>query len=347
MRSPKSNGVFVEVGHFSLRTAFTSALRPPLVIESLEEYTSGDNWTDFEERLESEKGSSGVRYLPACCGVYPDSRFFRRHTIESFAKAKDPNYFTQLISEQFRIDSEKNVTRVVNAVDGSVFTLDKSILNQKEIVICGGKRDEFALEQEKIVGAGLYPETLELGTAATVGGLIHYLKFKGIEQPTLMLEITPSSAYLFIVSKNQIDICRPIPYGLDTMFPLIQEELGLKDLESAKKLFFSNTFDFTEMGSTLLRKMLKELQASTGFYEVQTGMTIGQIFVTQLPPNLSWITTVLAKNIGVKILEIDYTNWLGSMKIKAGDLVQLEGLDSRWVGLLSLMGNYEEATDGA
>ena len=67
------------------------------------------------------------------------------------------------------------------------------------------------------------------------------------------------------------------------MFPVIQAELGLKDEDSARKLFYSNTFDFTEMGPSLLRKLLKELQASTGFYEVQTGQTIGQLYLALLP----------------------------------------------------------------
>ncbi len=83
---------------------------------------------------------------------------------------------------------------------------------------------------------------------------------------------------MFIFGNEQVDICRPIPYGLNSMFPTVQSELGLKDEDSARKLFFSNTFDFTELGPSLLKKMLKELQASTGFYEVQTGQTIGQIF---------------------------------------------------------------------
>jgi hypothetical protein len=93
--------------------------------------------------------------------------------------------------------------------------------------------------------------------------------------------------------------------------------------------------------------MLKELQASTGFYEVQTGQTIGQLFVTLLPKNLSWIETVLSRNLGVPLLRVDYEPWLEHRGIEGGADVQLANLDNRWFGLISLMGSYEEGSDGA
>ena len=101
------------------------------------------------------------------------------------------------------------------------------------------------------------------------------------------------------------------------------------------------------MGPTLLRKTLKELQASTGFYEVQTGQTIGHIMLTMLPPNLRWIQETLSRNLGIDPLTMDFANWLGDFRIKASDSVQLENLDSRWLGLFSLMGLHQNSTHGA
>jgi len=40
--------------------------------------------------------------------------------------------------------------------------------------------------------------------------------------------------------------------------------------------------DFTGMGPVLIKKLLKELQSSIGFYEVQTGQSIGQVMATGL-----------------------------------------------------------------
>lgn len=346
MLSSKSKGLFVEVSSFSLLVATSSALKAPMTIESIKEFPVSNDWEAFRSFVSELIGTKGGRYIPARCAVYPDSRFFRRHTIESAAKAKDPGYFAKVIGEQLRIDLNKNIATVINAVDGSEFSPEKPIGAQKEMLVCGASRKSLDSEQEQLVESGVYPESLELGTLSILGGLIDYMKFKELDRPTLMVEITPTNSNLFIVTKNQVDICRPVPYGLNGMFPMIQEELGLKDEESARKLFYSNTFDFTEMGPTLLRKMLKELQASTGFYEVQTGMTIGQLLVTLLPKNLGWIEEVLSKSLGVPTLTFDFKGWMDAHNIKAGSAVQLDNLDIRWAGLFSMMGSFDRSADG-
>lgn len=346
MISTKSKGLFVEVGTFSLLSSMTSSMSAPMTIDRLFEAPLQDDWSRFQGHVEGLLGSKGQRFVPSQCAIYPDSRFFRRFTIESAAKAKEPSFFPNVLSEQMRIDLGSNLATVFNAGDGSQFSTDKPMANQKEVLIAGLGISDRNKEQKRLIENSVYPSSLQLGTIATLGGILSYMRFKALDRPTLLLEITPTDANLFILSKQQVDVCRPIPYGLNAMFPLIQKELGLKDEASAQKLFFSNTFDFTEMGGTLLRKMLKELQASTGFYEVQTGQTIGQLFVTLLPKNLGWIETVLSRNLGVPLLRVDYEPWLEYLGIRGGADVQLANLDNRWFGLMSLMGQYEEAKDG-
>src|SRR5213083_683655 len=99
------------------------------------------------------------------------------------------------------------------------------------------------------------------------------------------------------------------------MVPIVQKELGLKDEESARKLFYSNTFDFTGMGPLLIKKLLKELQSSIGFYEVQTGQSVGQVLITQLPPKLSWLEGAVTSNLGIASLKLDPVPWLQSRQI--------------------------------
>jgi hypothetical protein len=343
----KSKGCFVEVGTFSLLAATTSSMTAPMTLERLIETPMQEEWTTLQGHLEGMVSGKGQRFVASHCSIYPESRFFRRFTIESAAKAKEPGFFPNVIGEQMRIDLTQHLATVFNAADGSQFSTDKPMANQKEVLIAGIGKNDRNEAQSRLIEHNLYPASLQLGSVSTLGGLISYMRFKALDRPTLLLEITPTDANLFIVSRQQVDVCRPIPYGLNAMFPLIQKELGLKDEASAKKLFFSNTFDFTEMGGTLLRKMLKELQASTGFYEVQTGQTIGQLFVTLLPRNLGWIETVLSRNLGVPILRVDYEPWLEHLHIRGGADVQLANLDNRWFGLISLMGQYEDKKDGS
>jgi len=118
---------------------------------------------------------------------------------------------------------------------------------------------------------------------------------------------------------------------------VVQKELGLKDEDSARKLFFSNTFDFSGMGASLCKRLLKELHSSMGFYEVQTGQSIGQLMCTVLPTKLTWLEAVIASQIGVAVLKPDYIPWLTSRKITLADSISASTLDARKLALFGLM----------
>jgi len=94
------------------------------------------------------------------------------------------------------------------------------------------------------------------------------------------------------------------------------------------------------MGPKLLRRMTKELQASTGFYEVQTGQTISHVFLSVLPKNLNWVAQTVSDSLGLEILQPSIEGWLESLKIKLSDGVEVLNLGPRWMGLFSLMGEF-------
>jgi Tfp pilus assembly PilM family ATPase len=123
----------------------------------------------------------------------------------------------------------------------------------------------------------------------------------------------------------------------------VQKELGLKDEESARKLFYSNTFDFTGMGPLLIKRLLKELQSSIGFYEVQTGQSVGQVLCTQLSPKLAWLDAAIAGALGISSLKLDPAPWLQSRHITLPEALAKNAQDIRWFGLLSLMAHYHSA----
>ncbi|MBL9219822.1 MAG: hypothetical protein JNG82_15145 [Opitutaceae bacterium] len=335
----KSKGFCVEVGDHSTLVARLSQPEAPYVVEELKEFSATDIGALTEWIKGSDgKGSSG--YAHATCGVYPAKRIIRRHTLD-VKKVKDPTYFNEIYTQQFRVDSEKYTIKALNFDDGGEYDLGKA--NQKEVLFCGLPSEEIITIQDKLLELGVYPERLELGTVATMGGLINYLKFKQSKSPVLLLEIGEESTQSYILSADGVDISRPIPSGIAAMIPVVQKELGLKDEESAKKLFYSNTFDFTSMGGALVKKLLKELQSSIGFYEVQTGQSIGSVFCTQLPSTLSWLGTTMAGSLGVPVMKMDVLPWLGSLNITLAEGVSLGSAEERWVGLFSLIASYQNA----
>jgi hypothetical protein len=335
----KSKGFCVEIGEHTTLMARLSQLEAPYTVEELKELPSGDA-DGIVAWVKGTEGKGATGYIHATCGVYPARRVVRRHTLD-VKRVKDPAYFGEIYTQQFRVEAEKYTIRALNPDDGSEY--DQTKAAQKEVLFCGLPSEDIITLQDKLLEQGIYPERLELGTLATLGGMVNYLKFKQAKTPILLLEIGQESTQSFILSADGVDISRPIPSGIAAMIPVVQKELGLKDEESAKKLFYSNTFDFTSMGGALVKKLLKELQSSIGFYEVQTGQSIGNVICTQLPTSLTWLGTTMAGALGVAPLKIELTPWLDSLNIKLAEGVALGQPEERWLGLFSLLATHQNA----
>ncbi|MGE9293626.1 MAG: hypothetical protein ACQKBW_08435, partial [Puniceicoccales bacterium] len=338
MRRSANKPLFVDVSDQVMLMARVNSLKGPIQIEALMECPLGQSPEQIGQTVAQFSGLAKGQLCPSVCGVYPREVLVRRASLDNPARAKDPAYLLEMVQAQFKVDVNQYAIMVLNAAQGTEFRLDKAV--SKELLFCGAARRELQSLQEQLLSYGLYPERLELSTLATIGGLVHDAELRESKAPTLVLEITDDHAQVLIFQGESLDVARPIPHGFDSMYPLVQEQLGLKDVESARKLFSSNTFDFTEMGPLLLKKMLKELQASTGFYEVQTGQTIGQLFLSNLPDNLDWIARSLSRTLCVDMLEPDYERWLTSLGIELGEGVDVSRLGPRWFSLFALMGNY-------
>lgn len=342
--SQKSKGFFVEINDHAVMLARTSAPTLPYAIEDLRECPPKDP-AALEEAIKAiqpKKSPSG--YLHATVGIYPPKRLVRRHTLE-LKRIKEAGYLAEVCTQQFRIEQDKYTLALLNATDGADYDMAKA--TQKDVLFAGMPNEDVENVQTMLLESGIYPERLELGSVATLGGVVDCLAFNKSKAPTLMLEIGAESTHSFIVSAGGVEASRPIPQGLDAMVPIVQKELGLKDEESARKLFYSNTFDFTGMGPLLIKRLLKELQSSIGFYEVQTGQSVGQVLCAQLSPKLAWLDAAIASALGISSLKLDPVPWLQSRQITMPETLAKTAQDVRWFGLLGLMASYNPSAPAA
>ena len=333
----------VEFGEHSVLLARLNQAEAPVVVEELKELAAADA-DGLRDLIKSMEGRGPTGYAHSKCGIYPARRMVRRQTLD-LKRVKEPAYFNEILSQQFRVEPEKYTVMVLNSGEGTEYDATKG--NLKEVLFCGAPADDINATQDKMLELGVYPERLEMGTVATLGALVSYLKFKQSKSAILLLEIGDENTQSFIASADGVDISRPIPTGIAAMIPVVQKELGLKDEESAKKLFYSNTFDFTSMGGTLIKKLLKELQSSIGFYEVQTGQSIGAVLCAQLPPSLGWLSATMASSLGVTPFKMDMLPWLESLNIRLADGVAPNPPDEHWLGLFALMATYNHGVPTA
>jgi hypothetical protein len=334
--SGKTNGYFVEINEYSTLVARTSSPSAPLVIEKVEEGSAG--LSNLAAVFEKVAGPRRSGYRHAVCGISPDRRFIRRASVDP-KRGKDTASLEELLVTQFRAEPEKMMLAILSAADGSV--IETGTAAGKEVLFCGGYTEDFAGAQKSLLEAGVFPESLDLTSVATLGGIQGLLALQENKSPTLVLEVGREATHCYIVNAAGVDLARPIPHGINSMIPIAQKELGLRDEEAAAKLLFSNTFDFTGMGPNLVKRLLKELQSSIGFFEVQTGQSIGQLHCSLLPPAFGWLAGTLANALGVAQLQPDLKPWAEKQGIKFAPGMCAGGIPVSWIGLLSLMAKHQ------
>ena len=334
MIKAKAKGVYLNVTEQSVFGALTSSTKPPFVVEEM--FTLPREDTDkVAETIDDIVDVKTNNYAISHVSVSPVSRFVRAFDLDVSARKKNVDYYTDLLKSQFRIDPESHAVSIIEADSGAEADLEKGSITR--LLFCGASSEEIKAEQKAVLEWNVFPKTLELSSVSSLGAVTDYVQREKVDGAVLVIELSTESSQAFIVREGRIEVTRPIPYGIHSMIPVVKQELGLKDEESARKLFFSNTFDFTEVGPKLLRKLIRELQASTGFYEVQTGQTIGHLLLPQLHKTLSWVGQVISESLGVELLKMDSVKWLEAHNIEFATEVDTEALDQEWFGLLSLI----------
>ena len=343
MLAGKNRGVFVEMGRTRLTIAVTAPGSPGRVVEKIADVALESGREKLREFVLSNCAPAKARFATGRASVYPQARFFHRHSADAPVKLREAGYFEEVLSGQLGVDFAANAVSVISAVDGMAFDPARSLAAQRELLFCGAPLAELKALQEELVQCGLVPESMEIGSLSMLGAMVSILRQSGRKGPALLLETATASTGLYIVSPDKVDLCRTIPIGLDSMLPALAGELGMKDEKSARGILYSNTFDFTEMGQTLLARLIKEIKASTGFYEVQTGQTIGKVFLHLLPTGLEWVRQCLPRALGMENLRIDLATWLGASGVKIAPGV--EAVAEKHLGVLSLMVDHEGRTE--
>lgn len=323
--------------------ARTTGTQPPFAIEQLQEISLADPLA-AADAIRTLAGVRGAGYATARCAIYPTNRVAARVTVDG-RRLREETYLAEHVRETLKIDSNTYHLFTLSPSDGADIATSKS--PPKDILLCGAPTEELTACQNRLLDLGIFPERMEIGTVAALGGVINHLAFVDSKAPTLLLEIGNETTNVFVLSRDGVEISRAVTFGIGSMIPLVQKELALKDEEATRKLFFSNSFDFTGMGPQLTKRLLRELQASIGFYEVQTGQSISQLCCTLVPAKVGWLQQTLSDVLGMRPLAMDFAPWLASMGIEISSTVKRDEISPAWTGLFCLMGDYQGRQDEA
>ncbi|TVR48256.1 MAG: hypothetical protein EA425_14695 [Puniceicoccaceae bacterium] len=340
MLKSKNKEIYLEVNDDALLLAVAQASEEGCIVESIERIPSNDQ-AALIQALKTATRTKENTYFQAVCSVYPKERLLRRTGID-LKRLRDGGQIAQALKEDLEIDPGQYSLCLLSPKDGR--DLDPTSDTDREVLLCGAPTAAINQVQEHLLGLEVYPTRLEIGTVAHLGALCEYLRAAKIEEPALVLEVDQNLTGAYIVSAQGVELSRLIHFGVESMIPIVQKELSLKDEDSTRRLFFSGSFDFSGMGPVLLRRLFRDLQSSLGFHEVQTGQSVVHFFCTRIPGGLGWFQPVVAEGLGLKLLKPDYNLWLQTARIQFADPTMAQSVDANSQGLLALMGRYDHGT---
>ena len=307
MFQKKAKGLFAEVSHYQVRLARADRSTAPLQIEALESIpvtTTGETRRAIEAFAGNQKGN----YIQAHCAVYPKDRFVHRHYTENAARSRQEDFAAKTLKAELKLEPDEVAFRILHPLTGKRYNPDEAL--SRETLFVGASRESLKEEQRRLIELGLYPDQLEIASIPLYAGIKRAVVEEDMDSSALIIEFSEGSSYGYVVNLNGLALSHSLEFGISAIASSIQSELGLQDSLSARKVMLSKTFDFKDMGATLLRRLITQVRASTGQFEVQTGKSVHYLFIPGLPDSLSWIGEVLAEELGMENWKPSLEEWL-------------------------------------
>jgi len=323
----------VEFRSSAIRAARVSAAKGPAVIEEVAQWEFADGQAPVESVRAFAKAKSNG-YLQATCAAFPQDRLLKKIRVDA-PKGQEVDFVFAHIKDSIGMDPSDFSVYCLNPEDGS--EVDLSGFNKKDVLLCGAPKEAVAATQKSIVEAGIYPKRLEIGTLGTVGGLKKALGADPGRSPILFLEIDREYTTAVIVGPKGVEMARRIECGSSTLAAALRDEMSLKDEAAAQKILDSQAFDLGPMAPKLLRRLLRELQSAIGFFEVQTGSSVSELFCLKDGRSVAWLEESICELLNLAPIEIDMPALIKGDQLSFADEEVAGQVDASWIGMMSLL----------
>ena len=336
-RSKAHKRLFVYFSEYGVFVARWSSGEVPTVLEFAREFSGGDIHVvrPFLEEVGTRKEGSLVS---AICGFSTPDRFLIQTAIQNAPLFREQQYASNFLNRNYELGEELKQVHILNPERGLGSALGPTT-SGREVLFCGCPKNTLDAMQRKIIEYGVYPERLELISVSTIAAMMVHMKLAYINTPVVVLDISMNATTLIILDRCAVGATRIVRQGIDVWVHSLQEKLGLQDSEVAKRLLYSGSFDFKEMGPELLGAFIEEIRSAINFYEIKSGRTAGHIWLTGAPSHLVWMGECIAERLGVNEIIPSLSEWLEVQGIVADPSI-MSGFEGSLFRLFSLMGNY-------
>jgi TonB family protein len=334
MSNPTNKGYFVELNDFSILLARSSALRSPFAIEDIREVPL-DNKAGLEEAVqavfpETKSGTANV-----FAALRPKQRGFYLSSADEGKKFATLASLSGVLTEPALASLSPCEYTAVDARSGLTISGQGA-----PWLLAAAAKDSYAQARTSLEEVKLVPTHISPATLSAIGGLASALKLKGDGSTALLFEFGEFCTHLLLVSGDGVEGVRLTAVTMDKVAEAVQVELGLKFKGSAAKLFFNESYDFSETGAKIAARIAQELTVDVG----ALGHTPAALACTGLSAKQNWFANHLAGALNLAPFAPDLKSWCTQTHLTFSDSAIESSLTPAWLGFLHLIGSYQVAS---
>jgi len=254
---------------------------------------------------------------------------------DNIQKVRQPGAVPKFFQENTSLDPAQSVWFCLDESTGLPFIPDGPIA--RRFLFCGVPRANIHASQDRLVAWGLVPLSLELSSLATLSILLPALKSRADETRVLFVDMGKTQTLAMVVSANGVETSRLMPTGISAILPRLMKELGIRDEAAAERMLASRTLDFQDIGESLLQDLIRELNAFSGSFEIETGQTLTHGLTIGFPTHAAWIGQNLSASQNLKEWTMDLDPVFSDLGMEVDDENCNALSPTTWMTLLGLM----------
>ena len=178
------------------------------------------------------------------------------------------------------------------------------------------------------------PARSESSTLSHTGGIVTALRLAG-SGAVILWDLALDRSQLFLLTPRGVEAIVPCTAGLDAIFGAVQAAIGLKFRAAAARLFFNETYDFSEIGTQAaapIAAALKEARA-----KLPASGQNATLACTNLTGKQSWFVREAALAAGLQPWTPDLRLIAAQLKLQFSDSSIETALTPSALGLLHLV----------
>lgn len=155
-------------------------------------------------------------------------------------------------------------------------------------------------------------------TLVRVGAVASALRAAGGGQ-VLIWDIANDGSHAILVGPDGVEAVTPCATGFDAIFGVVQRTLALKFRGAAARLFFNDTYDFSEAAPSIVGEIAPDLGAALSMIAGKTGTTFTCI---GLSAKQDWFINEIGRRIGLTPWTPDLRAAISALKLQVSSEIQ-------------------------